>query len=80
LHPSTISATLFDSSFSRILTGIFIVGARRTAFGTFGGSFKNITATQLQTAAAQAALKDAGLSPEKVDSVVIGHVMQSTQR
>lgn len=62
-----------------IISGVFIVGARRTAFGTFGGAFKNITATQLQVAAAQAALKDANLSPEKVDSVVIGHVMQSTQ-
>jgi acetyl-CoA acyltransferase 2 len=59
--------------------GIFIVGARRTAFGTFGGSFKNTTATQLQTAAAAQALKDAKLSPEQVDSVVIGHVMQGTQ-
>lgn len=62
-----------------VTLGVFIVAARRTAFGTFGGSFKNITATQLQTAAALAALKDANLSPEKVDSVVIGHVMQSTQ-
>lgn len=61
------------------LEGVFIVGARRTAFGTFGGAFKNVTATQLQTAAAQQALKDANLSPDKVDSVVIGHVMQSTQ-
>ena len=59
--------------------GVFIVAARRTAFGTFGGSFKNITATQLQTAAAKAALQDAGLTPEQVDSVVIGHVMQGTQ-
>lgn len=61
------------------LPGIYIVGARRTAFGTFGGAFKNVTATQLQTAAAIAALKDANLTPDKVDSVVIGHVMQSTQ-
>lgn len=60
-------------------SGIYIVAARRTAYGTFGGSFKNITATQLQVTAAQQALKDANLSPEKVDSVVIGHVMPGTQ-
>lgn len=60
-------------------SGIYIVAARRTAYGTFGGSFKNITATQLQVAAAQQALKDANLSPEKVESVVIGHVMPGTQ-
>lgn len=62
-----------------LFSGIFIVAARRTAFGTFGGSFKNITATQLQTAAAQQALKDANLSPEKVDSVIIGIMNPSTQ-
>lgn len=33
----------------------------------------------MQTAAAVAALKDAKLTPEQVDSVVIGHVMQSSQ-
>jgi acetyl-CoA acyltransferase 2 len=61
------------------LIGVFIVAARRTAFGTFGGTFKNVTATQLQTAAAAAALKDAKVNPEQVDSVIIGHVMANTQ-
>lgn len=61
------------------IPGVFIVAAKRTAFGTFGGAFKNVSATQLQTAAAGAALKEAGLSPEKVDSVIFGHVMQATQ-
>ncbi|KAH9639039.1 hypothetical protein HF086_003570 [Spodoptera exigua] len=55
--------------------GIFIVGAKRTAFGTFGGVFRNTTATELQTAATVAALKEAGVAPEKVDSVVVGQVM-----
>lgn len=27
--------------------GVFIVGAKRTAFGTFGGKLKNVTATDL---------------------------------
>jgi len=60
---------------SAVTKGIFIVGARRTAYGTFGGSFKNVSATQLQTIAAQYALKDANLSPEKIDSVIIGNIM-----
>ena len=58
-----------------LLTGIFIVGAKRTAFGTFGGAFKNVTATQLQTAACKATLDSAGVSPEQVDSVIIGNVL-----
>ncbi|XP_053676836.1 3-ketoacyl-CoA thiolase, mitochondrial [Anopheles nili] len=55
--------------------GVFIVAAKRTAFGTFGGAFKNTNATQLQTAAAKAALDAAGVKPEQVDSVNIGQVL-----
>lgn len=55
--------------------GIFIVGAKRTAFGSFGGSLKDISATQLQFIAAKAALESAGVAPNLVDSVNIGHVL-----
>lgn len=55
--------------------GIFIVGAKRTAFGTFGGAFKNTSATALQTAAAKAALQSAGVKPDQVDSVNFGQVI-----
>lgn len=56
-------------------TGIFIVGAKRTPFGTFGGVFRNTSATELQTIAATAALKEAGVAPDQIDSVVVGQVM-----
>ncbi|RVE43180.1 hypothetical protein evm_012168 [Chilo suppressalis] len=59
--------------------GIFIVGAKRTPFGTFGGVFRNTSATELQTLAITAALKDAGVAPDKVDSVVVGQVMAASQ-
>lgn len=58
-----------------IYSGIFIVGAKRTAFGTFGGSLKNTSATQLQVVAAKAALESAGVAPNLVDSVNIGQVL-----
>ncbi|XP_055609993.1 3-ketoacyl-CoA thiolase, mitochondrial [Uranotaenia lowii] len=60
---------------SALTKGIFIVGAKRTAFGTFGGAFKNTNATQLQTAAAKAALEASGVKPDQVDSVNIGQVL-----
>lgn len=60
---------------SALTKGIFIVAAKRTAFGTFGGAFKNVKATQLQTAAAKAAIDAAGLKPEQIDTVNIGNVM-----
>ncbi|XP_063698321.1 3-ketoacyl-CoA thiolase, mitochondrial [Culicoides brevitarsis] len=64
---------------SAITKGIFIVGAKRTAFGTFGGSFKNVSATKLQTVAAKAAMESSGLRPEQIDSVNIGNVIASSQ-
>uniref|UniRef100_A0A336MAM4 CSON014492 protein n=1 Tax=Culicoides sonorensis TaxID=179676 RepID=A0A336MAM4_CULSO len=64
---------------SAITKGIFIVGAKRTAFGTFGGSFKNVSATQLQTVAGKAALEQAGLKPDQIDSVNIGNVLSLSQ-
>lgn len=61
--------------YSFISLGIFIVGAKRTAFGTFGGTLKNVTATQLQAHACKATLEAAGVRPDQVDSVIIGNVL-----
>ncbi|XP_044740200.1 3-ketoacyl-CoA thiolase, mitochondrial [Chrysoperla carnea] len=56
--------------------GVFIVGAKRTAFGTMGGALKNATPADMQTAASKAALASANLKPQDVDSVVVGNVLQ----
>lgn len=64
---------------SAIVKGIFILGAKRTPFGTYGGALRNTSATQLQVIAAKAALEAAGVCPEQVDSVNIGHAMPSSQ-
>lgn len=56
-------------------TGVFIVGTKRTAFGTYGGKLAKSSLTELQTVAAKAALAAANVSPEAVDSVVIGNVL-----
>jgi Acetyl-CoA acetyltransferase len=55
--------------------GIFIVAAKRTPFGTYGGKFTKTSSTQLQTVAAKAALEEGKINPELVDSVVIGNVL-----
>ncbi|CAF0791427.1 unnamed protein product, partial [Didymodactylos carnosus] len=57
---------------------VFIVGARRTPFGTYGGKLKDYSATKLQELANKAVLQQAKLSPEHVDSVFVGNVMQSS--
>ncbi|XP_041436571.1 3-ketoacyl-CoA thiolase, mitochondrial isoform X1 [Xenopus laevis] len=57
--------------------GIFIVGAKRTPFGTYGGLLKDHTATDLGEIAAKAALAAGKVSPEVVDSVIFGNVAQT---
>jgi len=55
--------------------GVFVVAAKRTPFGTFGGSLKGHSPTDLQVLASQAAIQSAGISPDKISSVCIGNVL-----
>ncbi|MEQ8277045.1 MAG: acetyl-CoA C-acetyltransferase [Deltaproteobacteria bacterium] len=57
---------------------IWIVGAKRTAFGTFGGKLKDLTATDLAVESSKAALAQAEVKPEDVDHVVFGNVQQTS--
>ncbi|ERL88284.1 3-ketoacyl-CoA thiolase, mitochondrial [Dendroctonus ponderosae] len=57
-----------------LVKGSFIVGAKRTVFGTYGGKLKNVSITDLQTVAAKAALASGNVKPEAVDSVIVGIV------
>ncbi|XP_069682003.1 3-ketoacyl-CoA thiolase, mitochondrial [Periplaneta americana] len=54
--------------------GVFIVAAKRTPFGTYGGKFLKKTITDLQEVANKAAITASGLKPDQIDSVVIGNV------
>uniref|UniRef100_A0AAQ6AAJ2 Acetyl-CoA acyltransferase 2 n=1 Tax=Amphiprion ocellaris TaxID=80972 RepID=A0AAQ6AAJ2_AMPOC len=61
-----------------LLRGVFVVGAKRTPFGTYGGVLKDHSATDLAEHAAKAALAAGGVAPELVNSVIVGNVMQSS--
>ncbi|XP_072538101.1 3-ketoacyl-CoA thiolase, mitochondrial [Salminus brasiliensis] len=61
-----------------LLRGVFIVSAKRTPFGTYGGALKDHTATDLAEHAAKAALAAGNVAPELVSSVIVGNVMQSS--
>jgi acetyl-CoA acetyltransferase family protein len=56
---------------------VFLSGVR-TGFGSFGGSLKELTATDLGTVAAKAAIERAGISAADVDHVVVGNAMQTS--
>src|SRR3954453_8626870 len=61
-----------------IPTEIVFLSAKRTPFGTYGGSLKDLTATDLAVHAAKAALAQSKVAPEDVDNVVFGNVLQTS--
>jgi len=58
--------------------GIYIVAAKRTPIGAFGGKLASHTSIDLQVHAAKAAMASISLSPSAVDSVCIGNVISSS--
>lgn len=56
---------------------VFLSG-KRTGFGTFGGSLKDLSATDLGVVSGKAALEAAGLAPELVDHVIYGNALQTS--
>lgn len=54
--------------------GVYIVGAKRTAFGTYGGRLRETCASKLGIAASKAALEQAGVAPEQVQTVICGNI------
>jgi acetyl-CoA C-acetyltransferase len=59
------------------LRSVVLTGLVRTAIGTFGGSLKDVPATELGAVAIKAALTRAGVKPEDVNTAVMGHVVQA---
>ena len=54
-----------------------LAGACRTAIGVMGGQFANTSAVELGTIVIKEALKRAGVSPDQVDEVYMGNVIQA---
>lgn len=54
-----------------------VAGAVRTAVGSFGGSLKDVSAIELGSLVIREALRRAGVSPEQVDEVIFGNVLQA---
>lgn len=58
-------------------TEVVIVGAVRTAIGSFNGSLKDVSAPELGAITIKGALEKAGVKPELVDEVILGNVLQA---
>jgi acetyl-CoA C-acetyltransferase len=62
------------------MTDIVILGAARTAIGTFGGSLAAIPPIELGRIAAAAALERAGVDGAQIGQVAYGHVINTEPR
>jgi len=56
---------------------VYIISAVRTPMGSFGGSLKSFTATQLGGIAIKGAVEKAGINPELIQEVIMGSVLQA---
>ncbi|HEY0502644.1 MAG TPA: acetyl-CoA C-acyltransferase [Lysobacter sp.] len=57
------------------MSDVVIVGAKRTAIGSFLGQFTGVPTPALGTAAIQGALAHASIAPDQVDEVIMGCVL-----
>ena len=59
---------------------IFVVGAARTAIGTFGGALKGVPLDELATTAVKAAVQRSGVPADSIGQLVMGNVIPSEPR
>lgn len=57
---------------------VFLVHGKRTPFGKFGGSLKDITPVDLAVHASKALISEIKLDPSKIDQVLLGNVVPSS--
>jgi len=57
---------------------IFVVAAKRTPFGAFGGSLSKLSATELGVHSTKAALAQGNVDPSSVGAVYFGNVVSSS--
>ena len=59
-------------------TEVVFLSGKRTPFGTFGGSLRDFTATDLGVLSADAAIEAAGIEPAQVGHVFYGNALQTS--
>jgi acetyl-CoA acetyltransferase family protein len=53
-----------------------VLGAKRTAFGAFGGAFRDRRSSELGAIASRAAITQSGVDPAEIDQVIFGNAGQ----
>ncbi|RAM60033.1 acetyl-CoA acetyltransferase [Mesotoga sp. SC_3PWM13N19] len=58
---------------------VFIVGAKRTAIGTFGGALKDVPAVELGVTASKAAIEQSEVDPKNIEETIMGCILTANQ-
>ena len=56
----------------------YIIDGARTAFGTYGGSLKDVSDVDLGVTATKAAIEKSGVSASDIDEIIFGNVIQTS--
>ncbi len=59
-------------------TDVFILGGARTPMAEYAGKLKDISALELGAIASRAAMERTGVTPDQIDHVVFGNVLQTS--
>ena len=57
----------------------YIISARRTAIGSFGGTLRDVSLRSLGTTIIKDAFSQSSLKPEDIEEVLLGNVLQAGQ-
>ena len=57
---------------------VVVLSGKRTGFGTFGGSLKDFSATDLGVISSTAAIEAAGIDAGQIDHTFIGNALQTS--
>jgi acetyl-CoA C-acetyltransferase len=66
-------------SFGQHNADIVISTPLRTAIGTFGGSLKEVPATDLGATVGKAVIERSGVDPARIDQVIVGNILSAGQ-
>lgn len=62
----------------RVERDVFIISGARTPMAEYGGVFKDLSAEELGAHAVRAAMERAAVTPDAIEHVVFGHVIQTS--
>jgi acetyl-CoA C-acetyltransferase len=65
--------------FGNSATDIVISTPLRTAIGTFGGSLKDVPATDLGATVGKAVIERSGIDPARINQVIVGNILSAGQ-